>query len=261
MSVIARTTNKLLMTNHDYVTGIETCEFSYELTIINIIQWTRKKIKSPSFSSGYSDFNDEWILEIYPSNTDLTMPAWILVDLQPQSSNTPQLLKTKYLLDPLNGYLLNGELKICCTIKMSRKLTNDSDVTSKFTATQQLSGDLEKLLLNEKSADVTIQVGQKSFRAIKGILGARSPVFAAINLKNNSDVTPKFMGTQQLSADLEKLLFDEKSADVTIQVGKKSFRAIKGILGARSPVFAAISPLIVSFSLFSHSRQPMVITS
>ncbi|XP_044010299.1 speckle-type POZ protein-like [Aphidius gifuensis] len=74
----------------------------------------------------------------------------------------------------------NNDLKIRCTITMPRKLTNSSGGISSFDAKQQLIKDWKKLLLNEKSADVTIQVGQKSFRAIKGILAVRSPVFAAM---------------------------------------------------------------------------------
>ncbi|XP_044010256.1 speckle-type POZ protein-like B [Aphidius gifuensis] len=67
---------------------------------------------------------------------------------------------------------------------MSKKLTKNSVVISTsnatLNATQQLSEDWKNLLLSEQSADVTIRVGQKPFRAIKGILGARSPVFAAM---------------------------------------------------------------------------------
>ncbi|XP_044019429.1 speckle-type POZ protein-like A [Aphidius gifuensis] len=64
---------------------------------------------------------------------------------------------------------------------MSKKPTNNnSDVISTFDATQQLSADLKKLLSNEQLSDVTIQVGQKSFPAIKGILAVRSPVFSAL---------------------------------------------------------------------------------
>ncbi|XP_044010296.1 speckle-type POZ protein-like B [Aphidius gifuensis] len=63
---------------------------------------------------------------------------------------------------------------------MPKKLENNSNVISSFDAQQQLNVDMKKLLLSEKSADVTIHVGQKSFRAIKAILAVRSPVFAAM---------------------------------------------------------------------------------
>ncbi|XP_044010312.1 speckle-type POZ protein-like [Aphidius gifuensis] len=79
-----------------------------------------------------------------------------------------------------NQYAANGDLKVCCTIRMSKKPTNNSNGISTFNATPKLGVDLKKLLLNEESADVTIQVGQKSFHAIKGILAVRSPVFAAM---------------------------------------------------------------------------------
>ncbi|XP_044010250.1 uncharacterized protein LOC122853907 [Aphidius gifuensis] len=218
---------KLLKSNRDYVTGMETCEFTYEWTI-NGVEYDPKEIKSPKFSSHYSDFNDEWVLKIDPNNSKLIRRmTCVPMQLQPTSFsgfNDTSQLQTKYgvkffvnekewdrtqtkddytaiftdklskkvylridffgsltLKGLLNDKLLQKlQFKICCIIKMSKKLTNNSDVTSKFTATQQLSADLEKLLLNDKSTDFTIKVGQKSFRAIKGILEARSPVFAAI---------------------------------------------------------------------------------
>ncbi|XP_044005617.1 speckle-type POZ protein B-like [Aphidius gifuensis] len=212
MSVLAgpnQDSIKLIMSNR-----METCEFTYEWTIENFRQRTEKVIIiSPSISSHYSNFNDKWILKIYPSYTDWEISSYVFVDLQLQSFNNTSQLQTKCkisinnrneitkeynfskfpqqitwnnyilcsdLLNQMNGYLQNDELKICCTIIMSKKLTNKSDVISTFNRTQQLSIDLKKLLLNKKSADVTIQVGQKSFRAIKGILAVRSPVFAAM---------------------------------------------------------------------------------
>ncbi|XP_044010139.1 speckle-type POZ protein-like B [Aphidius gifuensis] len=275
MSVVDRTATqdciKILMSKQDHVTGMETCEFTYEWTM-NDIKYDPIRIQSPKFSSHYSDFNDEWILEMDPT------------------------------------YRLINEMRL-----------------------QQLSADLEKLLLNEKLADVTIKVGQKSFRAIKGILGARSPVFSAMfnheQLKENKnnevaiedieeDVFEEFLHfiytgespnvdkmPMELLAVAEKyqvdclkniceevicesinvdniasiivcsdrynlkklnkkylefmktnlrdvaanktfqtwkLLLNEKLADVTIQVGQKLFPAIKVILGARSPVFSAM---------------------
>ncbi|XP_044010314.1 speckle-type POZ protein-like [Aphidius gifuensis] len=85
------------------------------------------------------------------------------------------------LLSNPSQYLPNDELKICCTISMSTKPTNIYfDIISTVNKTPKLSVDWKKLLLSEKSADVTIKVGQKSFRAIKGILAVRSPVFAAM---------------------------------------------------------------------------------
>ncbi|XP_044010260.1 speckle-type POZ protein-like [Aphidius gifuensis] len=74
------------------------------------------------------------------------------------------------LLDLSNRYLKNDKLKICCTITMSKKITKNSAVVSTLNSTSQWSEDWKKLLLNKLSADVTIQVGQKSFHAIKGIL-------------------------------------------------------------------------------------------
>ncbi|XP_044019422.1 speckle-type POZ protein-like B [Aphidius gifuensis] len=198
----------LVMSKQNYVTGMETCEFTYEWKIKNFSEWNHKIIESPSFSSHFSDFKDNWTLKIYRGTCNILGDdrLYKAVDLQIQSFNNTSHLQTeckmsinnkneqtrKYdfkkflqritwdryiltsnLLEPNNGYLQNDELKICCTITMSKKRMNNSDVISTFDATQQLSADLKKILLTKQLSDVTIQVGQKSFPAIKGILGAR----------------------------------------------------------------------------------------
>ncbi|XP_044010303.1 speckle-type POZ protein-like B [Aphidius gifuensis] len=179
MGVIIADCIKLIESNQDSaVTGMKTCDFTYEWTIKNFKRLCSETIESPSFSSHYADFDDEWILKYYPSDDQCN---YISVELQLKSfNNNTSQLQTKYLMDPKNRYIQNDELKICCTITLPKKLTNNSNVISSFDAKQQLSVDLKKLLSSEKSADVTIKVGQKSFRAIKGILAVRSPVFAAI---------------------------------------------------------------------------------
>ncbi|XP_044010257.1 speckle-type POZ protein-like A [Aphidius gifuensis] len=93
---------------------------------------------------------------------------------------------------------------------MSKKLTDNSAAVSTLNATlnatPQLSLDWKKLLLSEKSADVTIHVGQKTFRVIKGILGARSPVFSAMfdheQLKENEK-------NEVIIEDIDEGVFEE----------------------------------------------------
>ncbi|XP_044010313.1 protein roadkill-like [Aphidius gifuensis] len=220
MSVLAgsitQASIKLITSKQDSVTGMECCEFKYVWTIKNFSQWAEKIIKSPSFSSNYGDIDDKWILGIYSDIMPKDGDTCILAALQLQSVNKnsqPSQLQIRYkitvndqnerakkcnftifpkttkwnswtnkinLSNP-SQYLPNGDLKICCTITLSRTPKNDySDIISTFNATPKLSVDWKKLLLSEKSADVTIKVGQKSFRAIKGILAIRSPVFAAM---------------------------------------------------------------------------------
>ncbi|XP_044019425.1 speckle-type POZ protein-like B [Aphidius gifuensis] len=198
---------KLLMSKQDYVTGMETCQFTYEWTIKNFSEWKHKTIESPIFSSHFSDFKDNWILKIdcgtYRLNVDLQIQSFnntshleteCKISINNRNENTKTngfyefletitwggYILTSDLLKPINGYLQNDELKICCTITMSQKRIKNSDVIPTFDATQQLSADLEELLLNEDVSDVIIQVGQKSFPAIKCILAVRSPVFAAM---------------------------------------------------------------------------------
>ncbi|XP_044010297.1 speckle-type POZ protein-like B [Aphidius gifuensis] len=211
MSVLAGPTTqgfiKLKMSKQDYVTGMETCEFTYEWTIEKFSQRSTKNIKSPNFSSDCSDFNDEWFLEINPERAD---HHYLSVVLELRSFNNTSPLQTKCNLSVNNenegtkaynfgnfpgtirwdtsrsnfsntcyySQSQNVALTICCTITMTKKQINNCNGI--LSNTSQLTADLKKLLLNEQSTDVTIKVGQKSFRAIKGILGARSPVFAAM---------------------------------------------------------------------------------
>ncbi|XP_044010304.1 speckle-type POZ protein-like [Aphidius gifuensis] len=240
MSGVAGSTRdsiKFLMANQNYVTGEETCKFTYKWKVENFIsQYTRGTIKSPTFSSNYSDVDDEWVLKINPnkatgSDGDYESDSqssssesddsksdnnnkYISVELQLQSFNVNAILMTKCrisfnhgnektkeydfdqcpdeiiwnhyiskakLFKSFNKYIRNDELRVYCTITITKKLTNnDDDDSSTFNTTPQLSEDWKKLLLNKKSSDVTIRVGNKSFRAIKGILGVRSPVFSAM---------------------------------------------------------------------------------
>ncbi|XP_044010448.1 speckle-type POZ protein B-like [Aphidius gifuensis] len=210
---------KHIMAKQEYVTdSLETCEFTYEWTIKNFSQYKRGIIESSNFSSNFSDFNDVWILKIDPfkgfEERIEGFPIYcvsIQLKLQSFSSTSPLFTKCKISIHPdivkdeeyefdkfpkesewincisrpdlskySGKYLLNDELKISCTMTITKERKNNSPVMSTFIATPQLGADLKKLLLNEQSADVIIKVGQQSFRVIKGILAARSPVFAAM---------------------------------------------------------------------------------
>ncbi|XP_044006010.1 speckle-type POZ protein B-like [Aphidius gifuensis] len=144
MSVLAGPTEdsaKHILPEQEYVTDMETCEFTYK--------WTIKK-----FNYDYDHFprENEWMSYIARTT----------------------------LLQSSDKYLQNDELKVSCTMTISKEQKKNPGVISIFNLTPQLSEDLKKLLSNEQSADVTIKVGEKSFRVIKGILAARSPVFAAM---------------------------------------------------------------------------------
>ncbi|XP_044010264.1 speckle-type POZ protein-like B [Aphidius gifuensis] len=140
---------KLIMSKQDYVTGMECCEFKYVWTIKNFRQWAKTMIKSPSFSSHYGDFDDKWILEIYSQ----FIPNDDAID--DKDGKTKEYNFSKFLE--------NIEW-VCCTNR-----------TNVLNPTQYLPNDDLKIC-----SDVIIQVGQKSFRAIKGILAVRSPVFSAM---------------------------------------------------------------------------------
>ncbi|XP_044010259.1 speckle-type POZ protein-like A [Aphidius gifuensis] len=175
MSVVTKKATQdhieLIKTNQDYVTGIETCKFAYEWTI-DKVECDRTIIKSPEFSSHYSDFNDEWILEINPNTMVYSEGAgrmvrgtFVTIQLQPTKSN---------------GFNDTSQLQTKRKIIVDVDKNKSNENIMRLNATQQLSADLKNLLLYKKSADVTIRVGQKSFHAIKSILGIRSPVFAAM---------------------------------------------------------------------------------
>ncbi|XP_044010271.1 speckle-type POZ protein-like [Aphidius gifuensis] len=175
MSVISRPTQdsvKLLMSNRDYVTGIETCEFTYEWTIKNFSPWTSGKIISPSFSSNYSDFDDEWILEINPNKaTDSDNES----EFDSHCSCKPESDDCKTDTH-------------CCSAKSDDSKSVDRYVSvelelesfNPFNSLLQLQAKCEILMNNRKVETKECKFGKKSFRAIKCILGARSPVFAAM---------------------------------------------------------------------------------
>ncbi|XP_044010141.1 speckle-type POZ protein-like B [Aphidius gifuensis] len=247
MSVHARPATqssiKHIMAKQEYVTdNMETCEFTYEWTIKNFIQYISGTIESSNFSSHFSDFNDVWILKIDP-NKDLGTSGYQMkymsVQLKLQSFNSTSRLftKCKILIDPdivkdeeyefdkfpkesswincisrtdlskySGKYLQNDELKISCTMTISRERKNNSPVMSTFIPKPELNIDLKKLLITEQSADVTVNVGQKSFRVIKGILAARSPVFDAMfdhkQFKENKE-------SEVIIEDIEEDVFEE----------------------------------------------------
>ncbi|XP_044010302.1 protein roadkill-like [Aphidius gifuensis] len=168
------------------VTGMKTCKFTYDWTIKNFGGWNGDTFESPIFSSHYADFNDNWSLKFYPR--DIYGAACfckfgekIILD-QYVSLNDLECTVDRHTMNHGTYSSRRNVIRIRCTITMSQKGIKcpSADEISKFNAKQQLSQDLEKLLLSEKSSDVTIQVGQKSFRAIKAVLEVRSPVFAAI---------------------------------------------------------------------------------
>ncbi|XP_044010129.1 speckle-type POZ protein-like [Aphidius gifuensis] len=223
MSVVDRTASqdcvKILMSKQDYVTGMETCEFTYEWTM-NDIKYDPIKIKSPKFSSHYSDFNDEWILEIDPTSRVICGQLFVPMQLQPTSFNDTSQLQTKYKIS------VSSKKESTKADESVVEEHNFSDLSKKInwhigcfgpTLKDVLSDEqfrnyklkiyyFGKLLLNKKLADVTIKVGQKSFRAIKGILGARSPVFSAMfdyeQLKENKN-------NEVVIEDIEEDVFEE----------------------------------------------------
>lgn len=97
----------------------------------------------------------------------------------------------------LISFLSNGTLLISCKLKIS---TNEKVVNQPITANnyenvdtveRHLKDDYADLLESGKFSDVTITVKTKSFKAIKGILAACSPVFSAMfnynELKENAE--------------------------------------------------------------------------
>lgn len=124
----------------------------------------------------------------------------------PDTITWDEYIKKSDLLDLANGYLQNNELKISCTITIATEIKNNYDVISTAVATQQLNIDLKKLLLNEQSTDVTIKVGEKSFRAIKGILAARSPIFDAMF---DHEQFKEHKNNEVVIVDIDKDVFEE----------------------------------------------------
>ncbi|XP_044010137.1 speckle-type POZ protein B-like [Aphidius gifuensis] len=262
MSVLPEHTEdsvKHMMSTQEYVTDVESCEFTYKWTIKKFSQYTSGTIESSKFSSRFSDFNDVWTLtinpnkvgqrdrrdydgyyEYYDSNGDILKPekyvsvqlklklfnatlplfATCKISIHPDFSKNIECgfdvfstesewmdyITRADLLKSSDIYLQDGDLKISCTMTISREQKKNSDVISTFKSTPQLSADLKKLLLNEQSADVTIKVGKKSFRVIKGILAVRSPIFAAMF---NHEQFKENKKSEVVIEDIQEHVFEE----------------------------------------------------
>ena len=88
------------------------------------------------------------------------------------------------LEDPANGYLPNNTLTIYCNVKKLKSTSTTCrcprENLSNVCRLRQFSQDIAALLNNETTADFNFTVKDCVIAAHKTILGARSPVFAAM---------------------------------------------------------------------------------
>lgn len=100
-----------------------------------------------------------------------------------------QLVSKDDIYDEGKGLLPNGNLTIKCTMYIQDGITHsDDEVASKIqTIDKEIRDDFERLLDDENFGDVKLVVGKKEFFVYKGMLAARSPVFAAMFQHNMRD--------------------------------------------------------------------------
>lgn len=200
-----------------FITEKNTCAFRYKWIIKDFSFYSNEVLKSSTFSSGLLNYEDKWCLEINPMNGNYisvslkldsvkegtTLRGTVSVSIlhvseerskhytrrystppfstQNNAVNWTDFIGRSTLLDPSQGYLLNDNLTILCEMKI---LVDNSILNSTKKAVKiencQLKDNFKQLLESEMSADVIIKIGDTSFKAIKGILAARSPVFSGM---------------------------------------------------------------------------------
>ncbi|XP_065199693.1 protein roadkill-like [Planococcus citri] len=82
--------------------------------------------------------------------------------------------------------LPNGELRIYCKLSYNRDVINVSNHSAAFVKSNPMP-DFEKLLNDEETCDVIIDINGKKYPAHKTILAARSPVFKAMFKHNMTE--------------------------------------------------------------------------
>lgn len=200
------------------VTTVRPNQYAYTWEIQNCSTWlaTVKGLQS-SFQFPYDEsVTEKWVLNFNPRsssepdycslgleivNTPLDSKAKIEVEFELSmetstgciiqkstfecdfaKSNTwsySKFIKREMLLEKVK---IDDQLFIKCKIVTDAKVSNDKKLTKKLPETLpgSLSNDLKNLVDGEKYGDVTVQVADQRFLAYKGILSARSSVFASM---------------------------------------------------------------------------------
>lgn len=84
----------------------------------------------------------------------------------------PNLLKRAELYEKKATLAPSGGLTIFCSVR--------KHVPKSVLRIEELSRDLGLLLIEETNSDIVVRVEEEDFRLLKSVLGARSPVFAAM---------------------------------------------------------------------------------
>ncbi|XP_044010255.1 protein roadkill-like [Aphidius gifuensis] len=215
--IVTQESVKLMMTSKDYVTRKETCEFTYKCTIKNSRQMTAgDTIITPTFSTHYSNFDDEWVLRVSPVWSTTTHDlSQVTINLILQSFNCD------------NFFQLHTDWKISVD---GNEKTENNFTSDRFQDRRTSSQD--KMCYVLKSTDWTYPLFR--YMQTDELNICCTITIMAKKRDNIFNKMPKINVKPQLNEDLKKLLLHEESADVSIKVGHKSFRAIKGILGARN---------------------------
>jgi len=179
---------------------------------------TKEKLKSSIFSGKANDDELKWCIELYPKGVDEECRDYISLYLTIVSCRKPvqakyrfslltarreehreansqdirnrrfdhstprwgyrKFIARNFILNEANGLLPCDTLTILCEITAGVCQPN---TTTQFQVPEcSLSDDLASLFHSQKFGDVTLSVGDKEILVYKGVLAARSPVFAAM---------------------------------------------------------------------------------
>ncbi|XP_023704919.1 protein roadkill, partial [Cryptotermes secundus] len=204
-------------------TQFKVVKLSYMWSITNISFCSDKMgeiLESSTFSAGAND-KLKWCLRVYPKGRDEESKDYLSLYLRLVSCNKsevrakftlsilnakreetnakesqrayrfvqgtwigyPKFIRRDFLLDEANGLLPDDKLTIFCEVSVewdSVNISGQSNAIQLKVPECRLSDDLGFLFENQKFSDVTLSVSGREFQAHKAILGARSPVFAAM---------------------------------------------------------------------------------
>ncbi|XP_044020628.1 speckle-type POZ protein B-like [Aphidius gifuensis] len=204
-----------------YVTERKTRSVKYEWLIKDYSFYGNEVLESSTFSSGMAEIQDEWTLQM---------------DLRPQpdTDDVKILLKLKSLENNPNFLAVYNVSILSYETKQKKHTFFESPEAVKFSIIDytEVSCSFQRSTLKDYSSNDTLLISCELKTSTNEPV-VNQPIMA--NICENVDIAER-----HLKDTYAELLKSGISSDVIIKVKTKSFKAIKGILVAHSPVFSAM---------------------
>ena len=134
-------------------------------------------------------------------------------------STRVNLAPVDVVVDPGNGLLIDGKLTVRCQLKIKER---EMEAGKGGTDTSCLSHRVMSIFGSGEYSDVVLRVSDKTYRAHKVVLAARSPVFKAMFTSNMMEKTGKEVVIEEMEpvvmSQLLDYIYSEKLPD-SISVG------------------------------------------